>query len=280
MVEIKEVLLLWLGGAKKKRIAAQLSLDVKTVHRYVAAAESIGLTVGAGAPSDEQLGAVVHALQPSAERQHGDGWQKCESERAEIERLLAQRVRLSKVRRMLHRRGVDVPYSTLHRFGVAALDFGRHAPTIPVLDGEPGEEVHIDTGWMTQLEPDERGRRRRFRAWIFTPHLSRYRFVYPCFEESTETAIAACEAAWEFYGGVFGVVVPGCRRRGRSRESGGARSNRSCACCGSPWHRRRLLRNMRAAAAPGQDGRRRKGSGPDTSHPARRIPSSLRNDGR
>jgi hypothetical protein len=208
MVEIKEVLLLWMGGAKKKRIAAQLSLDVKTVRRYVAAAESVGLAVGADGVTDEQLGAVVHALQPSVERQHGEGWQKCEAERPEIERLLQQHVRLSKVRRLLHRRGVDVPYSTLHRFAVAELDFGRHAPTIPVADGKPGEEIHIDTGWMMPLEPDDRGRRRRFRAWIFTPHLSRYRFVYPCFEESIETAIEACEAAWEFYGGVFGVVVP------------------------------------------------------------------------
>ena len=58
------------------------------------------------------------------------------------------------------------------------------------------------------LEPDERGRRRRFRAWIFTPVVSRYRFVYPCFAETTETAIEACEAAWEFFGGVFRVVVP------------------------------------------------------------------------
>lgn len=207
MVEIKEVLRLWMSGAKKKRIAAQLTLDVKTVRRYIAAAESCGLASG-GALTDEQVGSVVHALQPTAERPRGDGWQQCESERVEIERLLSQRVRLSKIRRLLLRRGVEVPYSTLHRFAVAELDFGRRAPTIPVADGKPGEEVHIDTGWMTLLEPDEHGLRRRFRAWIFTPHLSRYRFVYPCFKESTETAIEACEAAWEFYGGVFGVVVP------------------------------------------------------------------------
>lgn len=207
MVEIKEVLLLWIGGAKKKRIAAQLTIDVKTVRRYIAAAESRGISPG-GELTDEQVGTVLLALQPAVERLHGDGWQKCEAERAEIKRLLEQRVRLSKVRRLLHRRGIEVPYSTLHRFAVAELDFGRHAPTIPVADGKPGEEVHIDTGWMLLLEPDEHGRRRRFRAWIFTPHLSRYRFVYPCFAESTETAIEACEAAWEFYGGVFGVVVP------------------------------------------------------------------------
>lgn len=208
MVEIKEVLRLWMRGAKKKRIATQLTLDVKTVRRYIAAGESVGLAVGAGELTDEQVGAVVLALQPTGERLHGEGWQKCEAERAEIERLLEQHVRLSKVCRLLHRRGVDVPYSTLHRFAVAELDFGRRAPTIPVADGKPGEEIHIDTGWMTLLEPDERGRRRRFRAWIFTPHVSRYRFVYPCFKESTESAIEACEAAWEFYDGVFGVVVP------------------------------------------------------------------------
>src|SRR4051812_37277522 len=106
-----------------------------------------------------------------SQRSHGEGWQKCESERAEIGRLLEQHVRLSKVRRLLHRRGVVVPYSTLHRFAVSELGFGRGVPTIPVSDGKPGEEIHIDTGWMTMFEPDEHGQRRRFRAWIFTPHL-------------------------------------------------------------------------------------------------------------
>lgn len=210
MVEIKEVLRLWRAGTPKKRIAAQLTLDVKTVRRYVAAAESCGLTADAQSLTDEQLGAVLAALAPETGRPHGDGWQHCETERAEIERLLGQRVRLSKVRRLLLRRGVDIPYSTLHRFAVAELGFGQRAPTIPVADGEPGEEVHIDTGWMTMLEPDERGRRRRFRAWVFTPHVSRYRFVYPCWQESTASAIEACEAAWAFYGGVFRVVVSDC----------------------------------------------------------------------
>jgi transposase len=34
------------------------------------------------------------------------------------------------------------------------------------------------------------------------------RFVYPCFGETTASAIEACEAAWAFYGGVFHVVIP------------------------------------------------------------------------
>ena len=212
MVEIKEVLRLWRAGAKKKRIAAQLTLDVKTVRRYIAAAEGCGLAPGPETLSDEQVAAVVAALSPETGRPHGDGWERCGAERDTIKKLLEDRVRLSKVRRLLHRKGVDVPYSTLHRFAVAELGFGQRGPTIPVADGKPGEEIHIDTGWMTLLEPDEHGKRRRFRTWIFTPHVSRYKFVYPCFAESTETAIEACEAAWEFYGGVFGVVVPDCTR--------------------------------------------------------------------
>src|SRR5207244_2300266 len=97
---------------------------------------------------------------------------------------------------------------TLRRFAIAACGFGRSAPTVPVADCGPGEEVQLDTGWMILLAPDAHGRRRRFRAWIFTAVYSRYRFVYPCFGETTASAIEACEAAWAFFGGVFRVLIP------------------------------------------------------------------------
>src|ERR1700753_674201 len=132
MVEIKEVLRLWRAKTPKKRIAAQLTLDVKTVRRYIAAAERGDITQeGLEALRDEQGGAVIAALAPDTGRPHGDGRQRCEQERDEIERLLGQRVRLSKVHRLLRRRGVDIPYSTLHRFAVTELGSGKRAPTIP-----------------------------------------------------------------------------------------------------------------------------------------------------
>ena len=40
MLEIKEILRLWLAGVPKKRIAQQLGFDVKTVRRYLAAARA------------------------------------------------------------------------------------------------------------------------------------------------------------------------------------------------------------------------------------------------
>lgn len=211
MIELKEVLRQWLAGVPKKRIATRLGADPKTVRRYVKAGLSVGLAIGqsADALTDELLAKVklkVHGGEH--DREHGDAWCRCEEQKEFIEKGLQNGVRLSKIRRLLYRHGISVPYSTLHRFAVEELDFGRSAATVPVMDGEPGKELQVDTGWVLSLEPDEKGRRRRVPAWIFTPSVSRYRFVYPCEKETTKSAIEACEAAWEFYGGVFGVLIP------------------------------------------------------------------------
>ena len=130
---------------------------------------------------------------PPAEPLHGDAWHRCEEHRRFIGDHLDQSVQLTKIHRLLKRNGVQVPYATLHRFAVQELGFGQQAPSIPVADCKPGEEVQLDTGWMTLLEPHLFGKRRRFRAWIFTSVYSRHRFVYPCFPETTVTAIEACQ---------------------------------------------------------------------------------------
>ena len=210
MLEVKEVLRLWLAGVRKKRIAGQLGLNIKTVRRYLRAAQAHGLTSAASPDrlDDGLLAAVVSVVQPGTGRPHGDGWAACATHRDVIERYLRADVRLSKIRKLLRRQGVMISYPTLRRFAMEELGWGRAAPTIPLADCGPGEEVQLDTGWMTHLAPDALGRRRRFRAWIFTAVLSRYRFVYPVFRETTDTAIEACEAAWAFFHGVFRVLIP------------------------------------------------------------------------
>jgi transposase len=209
VLEVKEILRQWLAGVPKRRIAQQLGLDVKTVRRYLAAAKACGVEQahGAAALTDELVAAVLTATQPATGRPRGDGWATCEARRSFIEKHIDHGVRLTKVRKLLGREGVAVGYQTLRRFALEQLGFGHSPPSVPVADGEPGAEVQVDTGWMTMLEPDMLGRRRRFRAWIFTAGLSRHRFVYPVLHETTVTAIEACEAAWEFFGGIFKVIV-------------------------------------------------------------------------
>ena len=139
-VEIKEVLRQWVGGGGCKRVSARLGLDVKTVRRYVRAAQALGLTRASGeaALGDEWLTALLASLRTQAGRPRGDAWERCQAQRDRIKQLLAQGLRLSKLRKLLLRQGVQVPYATLHRFAVAELGFGRTAATVPIADCAPG----------------------------------------------------------------------------------------------------------------------------------------------
>ena len=149
VLEVKEVLRLSRDGVAKKRIARQLGLDVKTVRRYLelaAAAE-----VAPGGDLDAVVGVVVGRLGVNQGRPRSEHWERCRAHRGFIESHLRHGVRLTKIRRLLKRREVQVSYATLHRFAVEELGFGRRAPTIPVADCGPGEEVQLDTarvGWL------------------------------------------------------------------------------------------------------------------------------------
>lgn len=210
LLEVKEVIRLWLRGRSVRATARSLGVSRNTVRSYIEVAQECGLSPEAGedALSDEKLSELLVRLKARPRRTRGSSWALCESEREFLKQRLGEGLKLSKVRRLLERRGVAVPYPTLHRFAVSELEFGTTTATVPVADGEAGEELQVDTGWMGYLEPGEDGRRRRFRAWVFTAVRSRHRFVYPCFRETTETAIEACEAAWEFFGGIFRVLIP------------------------------------------------------------------------
>jgi len=77
MVEITEVLRLWRDGVPKKRIAARLGLDPKTVRRYISTAEGIDLPCDAGALTEAHVRDVLLALHPAGGRPRGDGWARC-----------------------------------------------------------------------------------------------------------------------------------------------------------------------------------------------------------
>lgn len=207
MVEVKEVLRLWRAGLPRKRLAAQLGLDPKTVRRYLAAATAAGVPGAGAAVTDDEVRETLLALQPMGGRPRGDGWSQCEAQHTAIKRWLDEGLRLTKIHKLLARQGVAIAYATLYRFAVSELQFGQTVTTIPVVDGAPGQELQLDTGWVGWLTLPAQ-RRRRFRAWIFTAVRSRHRFVYPAFEETTARAIEACEAAWAFFGGVFAVLIP------------------------------------------------------------------------
>jgi transposase len=210
VIEVREVLRGWLGGAGLRTVAEQAGVDRKTARRYVQAAEAAGVVRDGGweQVTDEMVGAVVAAVRPARPTGHGGAWQLLEAEQQQITEWVGEGVTVVKIGTLLGRRGVVVPYRTLHRFCVACCGSGRAGQTVRVADGEPGVECQLDFGKMGMLHDPAAGRRRTVHALIFTAVYSRHMFVWLSFSQTLEAVIAGCEAAWAFFGGVFKVLIP------------------------------------------------------------------------
>src|SRR6266566_6397951 len=142
VMEIREVLRAWLSGAGLRRVSAQAGVDRKTARRYVDAAVGAGLTREGGVAqlTDELVGQVAEVVRPARPGGHGQAWEQLEACREQVEALVKKGLSVVKIGVLLERRGVVVPYRTLHRFCVERCGFGSTAATVRVADGEPGME--------------------------------------------------------------------------------------------------------------------------------------------
>lgn len=209
--EVREVLRHWVGTELGQRpIAERAGVDRKTVRRYVEAAVELGVVREGGLEqlSDELVGAVINAVRPERAQGHGAAWDRLAPVEEEIRGWVDDGLQLTNIHGKLERRGVAVPYRTLHRFAVERCGFGRQRATVRVADGEPGMECQVDFGRLGLMLDPVTGRRRAVHALIFTAVLSRHMFVWLSFRQTLEDVIAGCEAAWVFFGGIFKVLVP------------------------------------------------------------------------
>jgi transposase len=218
--EIREVLRVWLGVAGLpapgyRRIAAYSGLDRKTVRRYVEAAQGAGLRRDddVSAVDDALIGMVAEAVRPVRPDGHGAAWEQLLGFEEQITAWVAgsdgQRpLTVTKIHTLLERQGCAVPYRTLHRFACERCGFGRKTTTMRVADGDPGVECQVDFGYLGMLTDTDGGRRRKVHALIFTAVYSRHMFVWLSYSQTLTAVIAGCQAAWEFFGGVFAVLIP------------------------------------------------------------------------
>ncbi|MGO8937761.1 MAG: IS21 family transposase [Mycobacterium sp.] len=218
--EIREVLRVWLGVAGLpapgyRTIASHCGVDRKTVRRYVEAAQAAGLRRDddASAVDDGLIGVVAEAVRPARPDGHGAAWEQLLGFEEQITAWVAgegeQRpLTITKIHTLLARQGCVVPYRTLHRFASERGGFGHKDTTVRVADGDPGVECQIDFGYLGMLTDAADGRRRKVHALIFTAVYSRHMFVWLSYSQTLAAVIAGCEAAWEFFGGVFAVLVP------------------------------------------------------------------------
>jgi transposase len=210
VIEVREMLRLWLEGRGFREVARLAGTDRKTVRRYVDRARACGLDRDGDACqlTDELLAAVIAGVRPSRPNGKSQAWETIDGQRAQIQAWLKQGLTLTKVHTLLGRQGVVVSYRTLHRYATTELGFGRRQVTVPVADCEPGSELQVDFGRLGLLADTEDGRRRVVHGLIFTAVYSRHMFVWPTYRQTLNEVIAGFEAAWAFFGGVFAVAIP------------------------------------------------------------------------
>src|SRR5271169_616177 len=210
VIEIREILRLWLEGRGLREVARLSGTDRKTVRRYVDRARACGVDRNGDACqlTDELLAAVIAGARPSRPNGKSQVWETIAVHREPIKAWLGQGLTLTKVHTLLGRRGVVVSYRTLHRYASTELEFGQRQSTVRVADCEPGAEVQVDFGRLGMLTGVGDGRRRVVQGLIFTAVYSRHMFVWPTYRQTLQDVIAGFEAAWTFFGGVFAVVIP------------------------------------------------------------------------
>jgi transposase len=207
VIEIREVLRRFCVGEGVRAIARGTGSDRKTVGRYVAAAVAAGLRRGDPGPTDAHVAAVRAAMHAEPVGRPAALPARLAPHRAQIVAWLAEDLRLTKIHRRLRAQGVDVAYSSLHRFAQTHLGFGTPTVTVRVAEPPPGEGAAHSFGLLgLWLDPAVQ-RRRRVYGLLVTLCSSRYAFLAIALRQDLTAVLDGLEAAWTFFGGVVRRLV-------------------------------------------------------------------------
>jgi len=215
MWEIFEVLRRIAAGESQAATARGTGKDRKTVRSYIRRARALGWDGSGEGVTEALAGRIQQSLRPVAEisslgasedrlldhRQTIRDWLKAE----EPER---RGLRLTKVHQLLRRRGVEVPYSSLHRFAVQQCGFAdRRRSTVRLARCRPGEVAEVDFGRLGLVFDPEQGRNRVLHALIVTLVHSAHQYVYTTHSQKLPDVIEGLEEAFEYFGGVPRRVI-------------------------------------------------------------------------
>ena len=157
VIEIREMLRLWLQGSGLREVARLSGTDRKTVRRYVDRARACGLDRDGGACqlTDELLAAVIAGVRPSRPNGKSQAWETIAAQHEQIKAWLEAGLDVDQGAHAAGAPGVVVSYRTLHRYATTELGFGQRQTTVRVADCEPG------CGGAGRLRPARAAHRRR-----------------------------------------------------------------------------------------------------------------------
>ena len=211
VLEIKEVLRLWMHGHGHRTVARMTTVDRKAVRRYIEAAQVLGLSQDEGGRllDDDLLVDVVNAVRPGAPSSPGLMRAHCREHRKLIEAWVAEGCKGPKIVKLIGRHtGTVVPLRTVQRFLTEEIEGPRRGESVRIVDPPAGQCLEVDFLELGFFVQRSTGERLKMHALLCTAGYSRHQFVWPCLEQTQEDVIAGLEAAWRFFGGVFAVLIP------------------------------------------------------------------------
>jgi transposase len=213
MWEVLEVLRRLHRGESQVVIGLATGRDRKTIRSYLKLAAELGWAPGTREPDESLAVRIVEKLRPGPkDLEPGQAERLLLPHEGRIREWLAGQenergLTLTKVRRLLQRQGIEVPYSSLHRFVAKHCDFGSGRFTVRCADTRPGELSEIDFGRLGYVFDPETARRRLLWALIVVLVYSRHMYVHITSTQRLEDVIEGLEAAWMFFGGVTARTV-------------------------------------------------------------------------
>ncbi len=212
VIDVVEVLQHWHAGRPKTVVAASLGVDVKTVRKYVSAAEAAGIVAGDGQGTDRAGWAVrVAGWFPELvdAQARSRTWPVLEARRDLITTMLATNTLATVHQRLRDEHGLAVSQSSLRRYVAQALpDEGAAAAGVTVLrPSAPPGEAQIDYGYLGRWVDPVGGRVHRVQGFVVVLACSRHMFVRPVLSMDQTSWVAAHVAAWEFFAGVPARLV-------------------------------------------------------------------------
>jgi transposase len=212
MVDVAEILEHWYAGRPKVEVARSLGVDVKTVRKYVAAAEAAGLAPGGPPVGAGEWRARAREWFPSLgdTRLRQPSWGQIAEHHERIGELLGV-VPVSVIwQRLRDEAGLEASVASVRRY--VRAHFGERARQAGVEVWRPpvaaGEEAQVDYGYLGTWFDPRAGRRRRVWAFSMVLRCSRYLFVRPVIRMDQRAWVESHVQAFEFFGGCPRRVVP------------------------------------------------------------------------
>lgn len=204
MVQVREVIRRWQAGESKTGIGQASGVSRRTVGRYIAAAEALGVRRDGGPPGEEVLAQLL-------QRNHAGPLPQVESPTAarlagqedRIARWLREEeLQLTRILELLVQDGIAVSYTGLRRYVRQAGLWKPAKTTVRMAVWPAGEVAELDFGKLGMLTDPETLKKRAVWALVVVLPYSRHQFVYPLARQTLEECIAGLESAWRFFGGV------------------------------------------------------------------------------